>query len=100
MIYTRDLQSILFVLVKSRFQPARIRVLKPKINEIMLAIDEARKRNAHGFVRSDGCERTRQFKRFPIVPNKRINIDRYRFDCFESSFNSKTTESSLNIADM
>jgi hypothetical protein len=35
-------------------------------------MDDIRKRKAHGFERSDGCDKTRQFKRFPIEPKSKI----------------------------
>jgi hypothetical protein len=60
--------------VKSRFHPAKSRDGKPEIIEIIFAIDEIRKRKAHGFDRSDGRDKTRQFKIFPIVPKSKITI--------------------------
>jgi hypothetical protein len=62
--------------VKSRFHPAKILVCKPKIIEMIFAIDEIRKRKAHGFDRSVGRDKTRQFKIFPIVPNSKIIIEK------------------------
>jgi hypothetical protein len=63
-------------MVKSRSHPARMRVVKPKLIETIFAMDEVRKRKAHGFDRSDGCDRTRQFKIFPIVPKSKIIIEK------------------------
>jgi hypothetical protein len=42
----------LIVVVGSRFQPARMRVVNPNSMEIRSTKDETRKSNAHGFVRS------------------------------------------------
>ncbi len=61
-----------------------------------LAIDEIRKRNEHGFDRSDGCDNTKQLRRFPIVPKSRIRIEKYRLNCTEISFNNTIKFSSVD----
>ena len=42
----------LFVVVGSRFHPAKIRVVKPTIIDIKSTNDDIRNNKAHGFVRS------------------------------------------------
>jgi hypothetical protein len=64
--------------------------------EMTLAIDEIRKRNEHGFDRSDGCDNTKQLRRFPIVPKSRIRIEKYRLNCTEISFNNTIKFSSVD----
>ncbi len=74
-IKMRNLQSHPIVSVRSADQPTNNRTLTPEIRVIRLAIDDARKSEAHGFERIVGCDKARQFRRFPIAPKRRIGIE-------------------------
>jgi hypothetical protein len=51
-------------------------VKRPEKSAIILAIDETRKRDAHGFERKFRWERTRTFIILPIIPNTKMNIEK------------------------
>jgi hypothetical protein len=72
----RNLQSHPIVSVRSADQPFNRRTATPEIKVKRLAIDDARKSEAHGFERSVRCDRARQLRRLPTVPKIRIAIDR------------------------
>jgi len=76
MINARNLQTKLIVSVKSISQPDNILVVKPKLIEIIFAIDEIRKRKAQEFERRHGRDRTRQLSRLPIVPKRKIKMEK------------------------
>jgi hypothetical protein len=72
----RNLQSKLLVDVKSISQPDKILVVKPEVIEIIFAIDEIRNRKVHEFERRRGRDKTRQLSRLPIVPKRKIKIEK------------------------
>jgi hypothetical protein len=76
MINARNLQIKPFLSVKSIFQPDKILVVKPTVIEIIFAIDEIRKRKTQGFERIDGREKTRQLSKLPIVPKRKIKMEK------------------------
>jgi hypothetical protein len=75
-INARNLHNQLIVFVKSKAQPDNILVVKPDNIAIRLAIDEIRKNNEHGFLRSVRCDKTSVLRRFPIIPNRNRNIEK------------------------
>ncbi len=91
----------LLVSVKSIFQPDKILVVKPKVIEIIFAIDEIRKTKAQGLERRHGRDKTRQLSTFPIVPKRKIRIVKYRLNCIEirSNISTKSVLDALNIAE-
>jgi hypothetical protein len=62
--------------VISIYQPDKILVVKPNVIEIIFAIDEARNRKIQGFERRDGRDKTKQLSKLPIVPKRKIKIEK------------------------
>jgi hypothetical protein len=72
----RNLQTKLFIFVISIFQPDKILVVKPNVIEIIFAIDEMRNKKIHGLEQRDGRDKTKQLSKLPIVPKRKIKIEK------------------------
>jgi hypothetical protein len=60
-------------------------------------MDEIRKYNEHGFVRSVRRDKTRTLRTFPMVPKRKINIEKYRLIPAEILFQAAMVSASDEV---
>lgn len=93
-VKARNLHNESLVFVRSNVHPDNIRVVNPAIIAIKLANDETKKYNEHGFRRRVPWARTRTLSKLPIVPKRKIRIEKYRFIKEDALFHEATADRS------